>query len=467
MSVSSDEGHRAESLFDPHSISSVMFWISTMPGLNDSFRLSIRPSCCALTLMKSVCTDTPAPIKNMVKLGSGFWSLADQGGVSLGTFLSNWILARNLDRLDYGIFALLFGILLIALSIHSTFIAIPLSVLGADSTDRERKHLTGYAFVFAAIIAVPMGFVCLGACISLKRAALSPLVVIAMFSWLLQETARRALMAELRYRDALWGDAISYLGQVLALVIVFHERLLRIPTAFVVMASTSLIAAVLQVSQVGVMMPRWHDMLPVVKRFYSLGIWPMLGSLISSGVAQVFPWTLAIARGPAQTAMYQAAVNLLAVSHPLLFSIGNLIVPSSARAMATDGIHAAKSVALRYGAQGALLVGPYYLLLFLVPRRVLNLLYGASSPYVSFGYGVRIFVVAYILVYLSQVLSALFNGIARSKLSFTASLAGATIALIVTIPLIALTGIKGALSAFCFFWGARCMLLIYCYRRAI
>ena len=419
-----------------------------------------------LILMNSVCTDNSAPIKRIARLGHGFWSLADQGGVSLGTFLSNWILARNLARVDYGIFALLFGILLVALSIHSTFIAIPLSVFGADSTDRERKHLNGYALVFGAVIAVPMALVCVGACIFLRRAALSPLVVLAMFSWLLQETTRRALMAELRFRDALWGDAISYLGQVLALIIVAREGALGISAAFAVMAATSLISAVLQVVQAGVLAPAWHDILPVAKRFCSLGIWPMLGSLASALTVQVFPWTLAVARGPAQTAMYQAVVNLVSVSHPLLFSVGSLIVPASARAMAKNGIHAAKRIALRYGAQGALLAVPYYLVLFLFPKPALRLVYGASSPYVKLDQGVRMFVTAYAFVYLSQVLASLFNGIARGKLVFMASLAGAAIALFAAIPLIALLGMTGAIIAFCFVYGARSLLFVYYYRNA-
>jgi O-antigen/teichoic acid export membrane protein len=231
-------------------------------------------------------------------------------------------------------------------------------------------------------------------------------------------------MAELRFRDALWGDAISYLGQVLALIIVAREGALGISAAFAVMAATSLISAVLQVVQAGVLAPAWHDILPVAKRFCSLGIWPMLGSLASALTVQVFPWTLAVARGPAQTAMYQAVVNLVSVSHPLLFSVGSLIVPASARAMAKNGIHAAKRIALRYGAQGALLAVPYYLVLFLFPKPALRLVYGASSPYVKLGQGVRMFVTAYAFVYLSQVLASLFNGIARGKLVFMASLAG-------------------------------------------
>jgi O-antigen/teichoic acid export membrane protein len=377
------------------------------------------------------------------------------------------VFRRSLARVDYGIFALLFGILLVSLSIHSTFVAIPLSVFGADSTDRERKHLNGYALVFGAVIAVPMALVCVGACIFLRRAALSPLVVIAMFSWLLQETARRALMAELRFRDALWGDAISYLGQVLALIILAREGALSISAAFAVMAATSVISAILQVVQAGVLVPAWPDVLPVAKRFCYLGIWPTLGSLASALTIQVFPWTLAAARGPAQTAMYQAVVNLVSVSHPLLFSVGSLIVPASARAMAKNGIHAAKRIALRYGAQGALLVVPYFLVLFLLfPKPALRLLYGASSPYVKLDQGVRIFVIAYAFVYLSQVLASLFNGIARGKLVFMASLAGAAIALGAAIPLIALLGMTGAIIAFCFVYGARSLLFVYSYRNA-
>ena len=53
---------------------------------------------------------------------AGLWSLADQGAVSLGNFLTNILLARALAPAEYGIFALVFGLLLALSSIHAAVV---------------------------------------------------------------------------------------------------------------------------------------------------------------------------------------------------------------------------------------------------------------------------------------------------------------------------------------------------------
>ena len=58
-------------------------------------------------------------------------SLADQGMVSLGNFLTQIILARKLAPGEYGIFALLFGVLFIMNVCHWALVAYPLSVRGS------------------------------------------------------------------------------------------------------------------------------------------------------------------------------------------------------------------------------------------------------------------------------------------------------------------------------------------------
>ncbi len=405
-------------------------------------------------------------LRKLPKLGNGFWSTSDQGSVSLGNFLSNLILAKHLQPAEYGCFGLLFGFLLVANSFHSSFVTLPLSVYGANADSDERKRLTGNALVFNLVLAVPMSLACVGPCLVLNRVALSPLVALAMFLWFVQETGRRALMAQLRYRDAILGDAISYLGQAVIFGILARRGALNIPVALIVMSATSAIAALLQIWQTGALIPASNELPAVAKRFYSFGIWPLLGNLANVLTIQIFPWTLALVRGPAQVAVYQAAANVLAVSHPLLLSIGNLIVPASARAMAAHGIAAARLVSIRYGAQGALLLGPYYAALLFFPRPALRLLYGVSSPYLTLGFAVRSLVIAYSFAYLSQVMGSLFSGIARNKFVFIASLAGVAVSLVVAIPMIVMIGITGALIASCFVGGARCLVCLYYYQRA-
>ena len=393
--------------------------------------------------------------------------MIDQGVVSSGNFLTNWILAKYLAPTEYGAFGLLFGILLFANSLHSSLVTTPLGIKSPSAEPVEQKRLTGFALLFSLVLAVPMTMVCAAACLYLHRGRMLGWVIVAMALWFTQETLRRALMANLRHRDAVWGDVLSYLGQAGAIFYLQRAGTLNVTKTFLVMGVTSAVAALVQMIQTRVSAPEWVSLRVEVRKFWALGRWVLFANLANVLTVQAFPWSLAVFRGLPQAAAFQAVANLLGVSHPLIFGIGNLIVPASARAMAKDGIAEAKRAALSYGSQGAFLLVPYLVVLFCFPQTVLALFYGAASPYVSFTYGLRIFVIVYALIYLAQVLSSFFNAIERGQLAFLAYLSGAAIALFPGFPLIARAGMAGALITLLSCYSVRGALCVYYYRRAI
>src|ERR1700736_4008666 len=140
---------------------------------------------------------------------AGFWSLADQGCVSLGNFLTNIFLARTLAAADYGVFALVYGLLVLLNSFHSCVVGYPLSIKGAAADAEGLKSYTRSALLFTAVLSVPFGGIVLGACIVLGRPTIAVWAAFALLCWELQETLRRSLMAHLRHGEAIWGDAFS------------------------------------------------------------------------------------------------------------------------------------------------------------------------------------------------------------------------------------------------------------------
>ena len=72
-----------------------------------------------------------------------FWTLLDQGVVSLGTFLLSVLLARHLAPAEYGVFALLLGMLLLAQVINSSLIFYPMSIRSAVLPALARPRLIG------------------------------------------------------------------------------------------------------------------------------------------------------------------------------------------------------------------------------------------------------------------------------------------------------------------------------------
>jgi hypothetical protein len=67
--------------------------------------------------------------------------MVDQGAVSAGNFLTTMLLARTLLPSDYGIYALLFALMLLTNFLNSAVIAYGLSLHGAAGTDAGvREH---------------------------------------------------------------------------------------------------------------------------------------------------------------------------------------------------------------------------------------------------------------------------------------------------------------------------------------
>src|ERR1700682_3834964 len=124
---------------------------------------------------------------------ASLWSLADQGSVSLGNFLTNILLARTLAPADYGIFALVYGLVLLLNSFHACAILYPLSIRGASSDIVGLHKYTRRSLLLTAVLLVPFGIVILGAAALLSQLRVALWAILALACWQTQETFRRSL----------------------------------------------------------------------------------------------------------------------------------------------------------------------------------------------------------------------------------------------------------------------------------
>ncbi|MGA9882238.1 MAG: hypothetical protein WBQ34_00820 [Candidatus Acidiferrales bacterium] len=380
------------------------------------------------------------------RFGTGFWALADQGAVSLGNFMTQIILARNLSHTKYGVFALIFGVLLFLFTCQSGLIAYPLSLEGASVGRAELRKVAFAAALLTFLLAFPLSLLVLGATIILHVAAITWAVVLAMLLWQLQETFRRALMSHLLHRAAIWGDVLSYGGQAVFVWLLARYGALSLQRVFVVVALTSALAALLQSLQVGWSATPLRAVLATARKYWSLGKWALLTGMTESGVRQAFPWMLALLYSPAEAASFQAVMNLVGVSHPIIFGTNNLVIPAAADAKNQRGTAAAFRTSSWYGALAGLLVLPFFTALFMWPHLALTLFYGSLSPYAILGTGLRLASVAYMLVALTAVLLAFLYGVGRSRFAFEASIGGTLVAIIPASFLMVYYGIVGAVA---------------------
>jgi O-antigen/teichoic acid export membrane protein len=371
-------------------------------------------------------------------------SLSDQALVSLGGFLTQVILARYLSPQDYGVFALIFGTLILLNVCHWALVAYPLSVIGASSSEERLRQLTGSSLLLTSLLALPFAAIITGVTLFLGRPQLVLWVVLASLTWQLQETLRRGLMAHLLHHTAFFGDAISYLGQGAIIWGLASHGGLTLPGAFAVVALTSAAAAAVQSLQLRLKFARFRETAALVTVYWRCGRWALGAHVTDTGTVQAFPWALAILHGPEQAAFFQAAINVLGITNPVLLGMMNLIVPSSARTQDAGEVRGTWRATKKYATLGFLAVAPCLLALLLWPKNVLAVFYGRSSVYLDLSGVVQLLALAYLIAYWFTVISAFFNGMKKASFVFGSELFGLAVALLLGVALAQHQGVLGA-----------------------
>lgn len=372
--------------------------------------------------------------------------MVDQGAVSAGNFATAILLARALVPAEYGIYALLFAVMLFMLNIHLAAVVYGLSLHGAPGTVSELRSLAGGSLVLTALLGTVLGAAAGAVAAIFRRAYLGPWILLALLFWLFQQTTRSALATHFRQREAVWGDALSYLGQAACMGWLFLDHRLTLVAAFQVMAATSAAAWLLQIGQLRLAPSDFQGALALVPRFWKFGRWAVLAKVAEAFIGQPLLWLLAL-QGMAAVASFQSVLNLLRLTNPLMFAIGSVVLPTVASApleKPTAGMRAVR----RYGLLGAAALLPYYAVLFLIPAKVLRLFYGVGSAYVGLGMDLRIVILGSALLYAGHIFASYFYGLSKSNVVFHCQLITAAVTVTAGLTLVLLMGLMGAALAY-------------------
>jgi O-antigen/teichoic acid export membrane protein len=393
---------------------------------------------------------------------AAFWSLGDQAAVSAGNFLTTILLARALLPSEYGVYALLFALMLMMNGFHSALIWYGLSLQGASKSEAEIRPLAGGSLVLTAGLAIVLGAATGVAAVFFHRASLVPWILLALLFWQLQETTRRALMSRLRFRDAVWGDALSYLGQAACIAYLFVGHRLTLASAFQVMAATSAAAWVFQAGQLKLTLRDFRGASRLIPKFWGVGRWMLLTNVAQAFIDQALLWFLAL-RGTAEVASFQSLLNLLRAMNPVMFAMGSVLIPTVAAQQGNPaaGLRAAR----RYGLLGALVLLPYFAMIFIFPGLALRLLYGPNSAYLGLGAELRVLVVASAFIYVTYVLGAYYNGLSKSYTVLRFQLIAAATAVAGGFVLVRQGGVLGAAATYGLAFAAETAAYLWFLRR--
>lgn len=384
---------------------------------------------------------TSPEVRRLVDRGS--WTLVDQGVVSFGNFVLNVQLARHLTAAEYGKFALFLGAIFALRAIDYSLISYPLSVRLCAATRDEHAGLLANTVLLAAalglalVLLLALGILLLGGGDMLLAA------MACYLSWQAQETMRRCLLANFRYRAAVTGDAISFIGQAVLIAVLAWMGVLTLVSALYAMSATFVAGALVHASKLRLGWPRLVCVAALARDYLSLGKWSLVNYEMVLLRVQLFPWALAAAAGTAATAAFQAALNIANLMNPIIFGIGNAIPQAAAQARLSSDVFGAWRVARGYVLFGLSPIMAILVAGLLLPELLLRLVYGAASPYLDASLCVQLLVVAWAAEYVAEMISKTLLSVEAGSIAFLVNVVGMAAA-ILALPLIIPLGVVGA-----------------------
>ena len=398
---------------------------------------------------------------------SGLWALTDQALVSLGGVATSIILARTLSPAEFGVYVLLFGAMLLLNTVHASIVVYPLSIRGARATNTEVPRLTGAFLVLAVLFTLPLVVPFGAMTVVLASWRIVPWAIAALLAWQAQETARRALFANLRLCAAIPGDVVAYLGQGALILLLAQRGDLTLRSVFVAMVATSLAGLTLQLVHVRPSVDLKASVVSLARVALNDGRWVLPSNLLGAFIMQGLLWMLALIEHARGAADLQAIITIVGVANPVMFGLGNLLMPVMARAQQTSVMaEGRRQFASAFGLGGLLLL-PYMLLLWILPGHVLTLVYGASSPYADLTTPLRLLALAYLLVYMAHVGNAALFGLEQLHAALVVQIAGSATLIAAGGLLTFIWGITGAALATLLVHLVRTVLSMYALRQAL
>ncbi len=387
-----------------------------------------------------------------VTTGRSAKTVVDQILVSGSNFLTGIILVRGLGLVSFGKFTVAYVILLLANSIQLSFISSPMITLGALCvTDDERRRFVrgvyGVQLVFCALATV--GAVATTFLYGIFDRSSVPSNILFPFSasvamFLMQDWLRRYYFTVGKAAHSVWNDTLSYVGQVVALSLLWAMHWLTIATAFWAIAITSGVAFF-----AGMIQERLGSHASDTRN-----AWRRIRSLsIDLGVANQLQWLVyqgamlvgASVAGPQAAGGVRATQNVIGPVNVAFQAMENIVPIRAAEEMRKGGIHQTARFLFKFGAAGFVVLLALFSVAALLSGRFLSFFYGHQLR--EYAGVLNLQLLYFLLAWPIRQLTFLFRTMENTRPILFASVAAGIASISLVYPMVRAYGALGIMMA--------------------
>lgn len=348
------------------------------------------------------------------------WSIADQALVSGTNFLTGILLVRSMGMSVFGMFTLAWMLVQFLNNLQTAIITSPMLSIGPKQVAEDRP--TYYGAVLAEQLVFSTGsFVFVYTSMALSQVMFPasqgellalPLATTAA-TFQLQDFMRRYFFATGRAASALLNDSISYLGQLVAIILLIRLNLVDAVNALWVISVTSGLAAVLGLCSMQAIAVDFHVSKRVLIRHWHFSKWLLIKTHLNQLTTYPLIWALGFFRGSEAVGILTACRNVVGVLHVAFLSLDNIIQPRASRVIATEGLETAIRFIQHITKWAAIPVITICLAAAIFPDKLISVFYG--NVLVGHEEVLILFAAAYFLTFLEKPFSYVLLALEKTR----------------------------------------------------
>ena len=398
--------------------------------------------------MPAAVIESPASLpRRLLRIGDNVWAIADQMLISGTNFVTMILMARGLaSAAEFGVFVLVYSILLFCNSLQTALVTQPHNVLGVTRQGKDYLRYTSTTAINQ--LALAGGLSCLVAVAWMvatasgwQSASMLLAMSLTIVAWQMQEFLRRVLYTERRTLAALTVDGLAYGGQTLAISYFWWTQRLTGTTALLLIAVTSSIAAVVGLWLLRRSLSVQYDM-QVTRENWHFGKWLAASYLVGNWLSSQLLVFLAAGLLGTWAAGVLRAIHTVFGPMRIVAQAFSLTLPTKlAHTLEQEGKEGFRREVRRAVLTATPLFGAYCLLVLLLSGHILRWSFGKSYD----GYtGVLVLATLSAFVgYLAIILAAVLRATRNTRYIFRCELCATLVVVPLTAGLIPLLGIYG------------------------
>lgn len=391
----------------------------------------------------------------LAKIRTNSTILADQAIVSGGNFLLGVLLTRYLGLEQYGIYTLLWMVVLVALSLSQAFLTTPLLSLGPKMWKSDLKPYLASLQIIQIAISGGAALITLiilwsGSLlrITMPDERLVFILPLLVGAHLIYDFYRKYFFVRQKWVLALWMDIGMYTLILMGMAgLIWHSSLtLTGCLALVMLANWMVITVVFMYLNLG-----WYGVDRIkqtLSRHIQYSKWLVGTAVLQWLSGNFFLIAGAGVLGATAVGVIRMVQNILGLTHVLFLAMENVIPVQAATHLRTGGVPAMKAFMWQQMKKLAIVVGIILLGIASSGSFLLSFLYGEANA--AYNWVLLSFCSIYLFVFLGYPLRIVLRTIERTKPIFIAYIASAVFSLLLAYPLVLWGHMTGLVLGFLF-----------------